>query len=779
MFSKAGALIAGTLCLVVTGMPSGRAAQIDIAGPAGSVSFGTSVAVLPNGNIVVADPDASGNGAQTGAVHLYAPNGALISTLSGAAANDRVGSGGMRVLANGNFVVLSPYWGSAGAGVTGAVTWVDGNAGFSGVVSAENSLVGATTDVFGDINVTLLSNGNYVVSSPRWKNGAVQNAGAVTWANGATGLSGIVSSANSLVGTTEGDCVGGDCAFGMGNVTGSPNGNYFIVSSNWSHGNAVAAGAVTWVDGTQGLVGAVSAANSLVGSTTNDRLGNSGIPVLAGANFVVASPDWNNGVAERAGAVSWISGAAGRSGVVSAANSLVGTAEDDQVGSAGITLLGNGNYVVASPQWSGDAGFPDQQRGAATWANGAQGIAGEVSAANSLVGSSGGESLGLGVIALSNGNYVVRSDLGLCGCGAATWADGSTGTRGVVSASGSLMGGLNDSIGNVVALSNGNYVVVSPSWGNGDESAPQFGAVTWAPGDRPTTGVVTAANSLVGSSNGDRVGSEGVVALANGNYVVLSSYWRGNIGSFSGAVTWRDGHAASTGTVSPDNSLTGTSSNGSTGAYSARVTALANGNFVVASPNWSSESESAIGAVTWGNGSSGTTGEISGANSLVGKSAYDRVGSNGIVALGNGNYVISSPAWSNGPAGGAGAVTWANGNTQTTGQVSAANSLVGTTGGDAVGKYGIFPLGSESYLVTAQLWSDGAVPKSGAMTMASVRFRQAGVVNSYNSVQGSAANGGMRMRYAHDASRDRLVVGRPADNIVSLFTRDQIFADSF
>lgn len=767
------------VCLMTIAPPI-HAAQIDIAGPAGSVSFGASVTVLSNGNIVVTDPDASGSASMGGAIHLYTPGGVLISTLAGAGAGDRVGSGGVKLLANGNFVVLSPDWNSGGNGVSGAVTWVDGKAGLSGVVSVENSLLGATMDVFGGIDVTPLSNGNYVVSSPLWKNGSVANAGAVTWANGATGLSGVISADNSLVGVTEGDCVGGECDFGTGSVIASPNGNYLIVSSNWSNGAAVAAGAATWGDGTHGPVGVVSAANSVIGNTMNDRVGSLYVPALANGNFVVASPDWSNGTARRAGAVTWISGTTGGFGVVSATNSLVGVVENDQVGSEGITLLsGNGNYVVASPQWSSDASPSNHQRGAATWANGSQGVSGVVSSANSLVGSSGWETVGIGVTALSNGNYVVRSNLGLCGCGAVTWGDGGAGTNGLVSASNSLVGRLNDSIGTIVALTNGNYVVVSPYWGDGDGSAPQMGAVTWAIGDRPSTGLVTAANSLVGSQNGDRVGSEGVVALANGNYVVLSSYWHGNNGSYSGAVTWRDGHAGAAGIVSTSNSLTGTSIDGLTGEYSARVTALANGNFVVASPNWSRGSAPSVGAVTWGNGASGTAGEISGENSLIGESAYDTVGSKGIVALANGNYVVSSPAWSNGSANAAGAATWANGSAAMIGRVSPENSLVGTTAGDAIGKYGIVPLGSESYIVTSHLWTNGVASKSGAMTLASTRFRQAGVIEAYNSVEGAAADGGIRMRYAYDVSRDRLVVGRPADNVVSLFTRDRIFADSF
>ena len=53
-------------------LPAVAATQFDILGPAGSVRFGTSVTVLPNGNIVVTDPDYNGGiGVKAGAVYLY------------------------------------------------------------------------------------------------------------------------------------------------------------------------------------------------------------------------------------------------------------------------------------------------------------------------------------------------------------------------------------------------------------------------------------------------------------------------------------------------------------------------------------------------------------------------------------------------------------------------------------------------------------------------------------------------------------------------------------
>ena len=62
---------------------------------------------------------------------------------------------------------------------------------------------------------------------------------------------------------------------------------------------------------------------------------------------------------------------------------------------------------------------------------------------------------------------------------------------------------------------------------------------------RPASAVPSVPrNSLVGSTANDQVGSSGVTALSNGNYVVSSIYW--NNGGHAGAVTWGSGTAGVT-----------------------------------------------------------------------------------------------------------------------------------------------------------------------------------------------------------------------------------------
>ncbi len=672
-----------------------------------------------------------------GAVRLYdSQTGALISTLTGSTANDYVGTSGITALSNGNYVVNSSYWRNGTAANAGAVTWGSGTSGVTGAVSAANSLVGTTAnDYVGANGITALSNGNYVVSSVVWDNGGAVDAGAVTWGSGTAGVVGAVSAANSLVGTTANDSIGNSA------ITALSNGNYVVRSVVWDNGGASNAGAVTWGSGTTGVTGAVSAANSLVGTTANDYVGTGGIKALTNGNYVVNSSNWRNGTVANAGAVTWGSGTTGVTGAVSAANSLVGTTANDVVGSGGITALSNGNYVVSSGSWHNGAA---DYAGAVTWGSGTSGVAGAVSAANSLVGVVAYDFVGSnGITALSNGNYVVNSSYWNNGtaasAGAVTWANGATGATGTVSAANSLVGTTaNDAVGRdgITALSNGNYVVRSVLWDNG--GAVDAGAVTWGSGTTGVTGAVSAANSLVGVVAYESVGSNGITALSNGNYVVNSSYWNNGTAASAGAVTWGSGTTGVTGAVSAANSLVGTTANDAVG--SGGITALSNGNYVVRSGSWHNGAADYAGAVTWGSGTAGVAGAVSAANSLVGVVAYDSVGSNGITALSNGNYVVNSSYWNNGTATEAGAVTWGSGTTGVVGAVSAANSLVGTTANDAVGRDGITALSNGNYVVSSVVWDNGGAVDAGAVTWGSGTTGVTGAVSAANSLVSATAN---------------------------------------
>ena len=876
--------------------------QIDLVGPAGSGQFGKAVFALPNGNIVVTDPGYSvGANTSVGAVYLYdGHTGALISALTGSTTNDRVGHYGIVPLGESNYVVRSPNWTNSTATKAGAVTWCSGTSGCSGVVSSANSLVGSTANdqVGYYYGATLLTNGNYVVLSPNWNNGAAAKAGAVTWCSGTSGCTGVVSSANSLVGSTTNDQVGYSYAMTL------TNGNYVVNSPFWTNGAATKAGAVTWCSGTSGCSGVVSSANSLVGSTTNDMVGNVGVRLLGNDNYVVRSPNWTNGTATKAGAVTQCSGTSGCTGVISSTNSLVGSTTNDQVGSAVYILTpGNSNYVVNSPSWNNDAAA---SAGAITWCNGTLGCTGLVSTTNSLVGNTTNDLVGIGgITVLSNGNYVVRSTRwnngaatsagavtwcnGTLGCtgvvsttnslvgsttedlvgefgdhqddlttlsngdyvvrsahwnngtaanaGAVTWCDGMTGCTGPVSSANSLVGSTTDDrvggfapSGGITELNNGNYVVHSPGWTNG--TALMAGAVTWCSGTLGCTGPVASTNSLVGSTTNDRIGgfatSGGITELDNGNYVVHSLEWTNGTATSAGAVTWCSGTLGCTGPVASTNSLVGSTTNDRVGQSGS--TLLSNGNYVVNTPYWNNGTAVWVGAVTWCSGTLGCTGVISSTNSLVGSTTDDRLGEDAATALRNGNYVVSAPKWSNGAAAATGAVRWCDGTRGCSGVISTTNSLVGSTTGDQVGQYGITALNNGNYVVLSPNWNNGAVAdvgaatwcdgpvgctgaishtnsllgntandrlslgvttldngnyvlwspywsnglatSAGAITWCNGTTSCAGSITTLNSVLGQAASGGLTMTYTFDNVNNQLIVGRPADNRVTLFKLD-------
>jgi len=775
VFSVALLLILGLGALLPGAgvQPTVRAAgPTDIVGPAGSGAFGTQVTALPNGNLVITDPsyDLPDGTEDVGAIYLYnGRTGALISALTGSHPTDEVGNDRVTVLTNGNYVVCSRHWHNGTIGYAGAVTWGSGMTGVTGTVSAANSLVGSHAyDLVGGWVVTALSNGHYVVSSPEWDSGTAGDAGAVTWGDGTRGIAGTISAANSLVGSHAGDGIG------HWEVTVLSNSNYVVSSPSWDSGTAADAGAVTWGDGTRGVRGTVSAANSLVGSHSSDGIGE--VTALTNGSYVVSSPYWDNGTVADAGAVTWASGTTGITGTVSAANSLVGRQAGDRVGYSygGVAALTNGHYVVRSPFWDNGTAA---DAGAVTWGSGMMGITGTVSVANSLVGSQAGDLvsydgdvMGPAVVALPNGHYVVRSpfwDNGpVADAGAVTWGDGTRAARGTVSAANSLVGSqANDRVGfgGVRALRKGHYVALSPLWDNG--TVADAGAASWGDGMRGVAGSVSAANSLVGSQAHNQVGSD-VVALTTGHYVVLSRFWDNGTAAGAGAVTWGDGARGITGTVSAANSLVGSHAGDMSGWM---VTALTNGHYVVSSPYWDDGAAADAGAVTWSDGTMGLTGAVLAANSLVGTQAYDRVGYHGVTALTNGSYVVSSPYWSSGTVAYAGAVTWGDGTRGARGTVSAANSLVGSQAEDHVGYGGVTALPNGSYVVSSPYWDNGTVVEAGAVTWGSGRAGITGTVSAANSVLGTASDGHWLQNYAYDYANWQLVVGRPADNTVTLW----------
>jgi len=744
------------------------ATQLDIAGPVGSGLFGAEAKVLPNGNFVVTDYNYDITSPTTisnvGAVHLYnGRTGTLISTLTGSTANDQVGVNnadqpGVTVLANGNYVVRSFNWDNGSVVNAGAVTFCSGTTGCSGVVSSMNSLVGSqTNDFVGASAIDPLVNGNYLVTSFQWNNGPAVDAGAVTWCSGTTGCpTGEVSASNSLVGATNDDRIGSTVTQRLAD------GDYVVISPNWN-GAAVDTGAATYCSGTAGCIGIVSATNSLVGSQANDRIATRGISELPNGNFVVQSPSWDNGSMDSAGAATLCSGSAGCTGAITSANSVVGVTAGENVGDD-IAILSNGNWAVSSPNW--DA--VQTNVGAVRFCNGSGGCVGPLTAANSLIGSQGNDAVG-NVTALTNGNYVVASpnwnSETQTDVGAATWCSGTTGCTGVVGPTNSVVGPNSNSQvggGGIVALSNGNYVVRSPNW-NGNS-----GAATFCIGSALCTGTVSSTNSLAGSS-GHQIAGLGVLALPNGNYVVVSPRWDNGATLDVGAVTWCSGTAGCIGAVTTSNSLVGTQTTDLVGGNQSNLNfVLANGDYIVHSPFWNNGATADVGAVTRCSGSGGCVGTVSPANSVVGSTANDRLQS--ARGLADGNYAVFNPFWDSPTAVDVGAVRWCSSSAGCNGTMTEQNSLVGTTTNDNIGN-SLSALPTGDYVVASQSWDNGTLVNAGAVTFGKRNGTTTGPITEDNSVRGDVANPitSFTSRFALDQVNGQLVVGRPAENIVTLF----------
>lgn len=677
--------------------------------PPDSQRFGSDVGFLPNGNFVITDPDWSGIAERVGAVYLYAPDGTLISRLSGSTHDDAVGSGGVVVLANGNFLVPSPDWDAPG-GITdaGAVTFGDGDLGFGQAeaqVSAANSLLGTqANDIVGSLGVQKLTNGHYVVASPEWDNGNLADAGAVTWGDGENGTVGGVGAANSLVGTHIGDHVGAV-------VTPLANGNFVVGSPLWDNDLKIDVGAATLRTGTSADPAALSAANSLIGASAGDQIGSGGFVALANGHAAFASPAWDNGIIVDAGAVTCIDGDTALPGVVGTGNSFVGSTNLDKIGSGGLIALANSGFAFASPSW--DHG-PIVDAGAVSRGGDMPGNGNVVGAGNSMVGGSANDRVGSG---------------------------------------------------GVTALPNGNFVAVSPEWDDGGK--PDVGAVRWMRGDGGTVGTLNRDTALRGNFAGDLAFAR-VTALVNGNYVVAANFAQNGPTLQAGAATWCPGDKICSKVIGTSRSLMG--ARDGDGIGTAGVFALSDGNYVVASPFVDSAQHTDSGAVTWGDGTAGSVGEVDATNSLVGRANDDQVGAFGVFALADGRYLALSPFW-DGLDTDAGAITLAPAGQPFTGVVEEGNSLTGAAANDNLGWHlGARDTGDDRVVFAFWRTTNAGFPFAGAVAVVDTATPPVGAIDlEASAIRGVVPpHGGSQMRFDYHEASQSLVVGDPLANYVWL-----------
>ncbi len=80
-------------------------------------------------------------------------------------------------------------------------------------------------------------------------------------------------------------------------------------------------------------------------------------------------------------------------------------------------------------------------------------------------------------------------------------------------------------------------------------------------------------------------------------------------------------------------------------------------------------------------------------------------------------------------------------------------------------------MGPDHYVVLSTRWDRGALANAGAVTLARNDGGLVGTITASNSVLGSVGNAiAATLPFDFDPARAQLVVGRPASNLVSLFT---------
>ena len=459
--------------------------------PGAGDEFGQLVVILSNGNIVVSDPNDSSVAANNGAVHLYNPvTQMLIASIYGDDANDQFGLGSITALANGNFVLATPVDNLPGAAGAGTVRLING---VSGAQIGSTIAGDDPADGMGFI-VTALANDNFVIAAPLDDLPGLADAGSVRLVNGTTGLE------------IPGGLITGDDmsdSLGSGGITALSNDNFVIASPDDTVSGVLLAGSVRLVDGTVGT----QLGTAIAGDNPGDSIGISGAIALPNGNYVIGTPSDDEGAVNN-GSVRLVDGILG----TQIGMEIVGDGGDDGFGF--VTALANSNYVLGAP-FDDVAPGPVVNAGSVRLVSGVNGL--EI---GMIAGDTVNDQLGFGdTIALGNNNFVVASILdneGLIDNGSVRLVSGVTGLEIDMIAGDDNDDQLGLSVTGVTALANDNYVIASQL---DDSGLADKGSVRLVDG---MTGTLVVGGTITGSTANDQLGSGGVTALANNDYVIVS-----------------------------------------------------------------------------------------------------------------------------------------------------------------------------------------------------------------------------------------------------------------
>jgi len=454
--------------------------------------FGQLVVILSNGNIVVSDPNDSSVAANNGAVHLYNPvTQMLIASIYGDDANDQVGLGSITALANGNFVLAAPVDNLPGVAGAGTVRLING---VSGAQIGSTIAGDDPADGMGFI-VTALANDNFVIAAPLDDLPGLADAGSVRLVDGTTGL-------EIPGGLITGDNVSD--SLGSGGITALSNDNFVIASPFDTVSGVLLAGSVRLVDGTAGT----QLGTAIAGDNLGDSIGISGAIALPNGNYVIGTPSDDEGAVD-SGSVRLVDGNSG----AQIGTTIAGDGGNDGFGF--VTALANSNYVIGAP-FDDVAPGPVVNAGSVRLVSGVSGL--EI---GMIAGDTVNDQLGLGdTIALANNNFVFASFIDNVGAvvdaGSVRLVSGVSGLE-----IGMIAGDDNDdqlglSVTGVTALANDNYVIASQL---DDSGLADNGSVRLVDG---MTGTLVVGGTITGSTANDQLGSGGVTALANNDYVIVS-----------------------------------------------------------------------------------------------------------------------------------------------------------------------------------------------------------------------------------------------------------------
>ena len=273
-----------------------------------------------------------------------------------------------------------------------------------------------------------------------------------------------------------------------------------------------------------------------------------------------------------------------------------------------------------------------------------------------------------------------------------------------------------------VILANGNIVVVNPY---DDTVASNAGAVHLF---NPFTKTVVA--SFYGDDADDNIGLIitlggsvdffGITALANNNFVIASPYDDVNSLSNAGSVMLINGTTgAQIKTIAGDtaNDKLGSGSDDN-GGYSS-VTALGNNNFVIASAYDDVNSVVNAGSVMLVNGATGAQ-----IKTIAGDTENDYLGHTSVTALGNNNFVIASLFDDVNSVVNAGSVMLVNGATG----AQIGTTLAGDTQNDYLGESGVTALGNNNFVIASDVDDVNSVVNAGSIRQIDTTGTQVSII---------------------------------------------------